>query len=67
MALLKILLGTVLSLPIYMGLVYLISKITGKIFLDSFAVAGFIGFIVIFATGLLLSEENLTKLRSSKN
>lgn len=63
---LKILLSSILGFAIYMAIVYSMFKITGKIFLNSFVGAGFIGFVIIFATGLLLSKENLTKLRNSK-
>lgn len=64
---LKTLLGTILGLPVYMTVVYIIYKVTGKVFLESFLSAGFMGFVTIFAIGLFLSEENLAKLRSQKD
>ena len=63
---LKILLSSILGFAIYMAIVYSMFKITGKIFLNYFVSAFFIGFVIIFATRLLLSKESLNKLRISK-
>ena len=58
---LKRVLSVILLLMLFMGIVYVDYKLTGKILLDSFYAIGFMGFVICLGIELYLGQNNSRK------